>query len=545
MNKKISLGAAISLMFLFAALVFAITMSYSESRFNSTIRSLQEREKNFSKLSEISQIVYNDYYGTIDEMQLNVESAKGYLAGIGDPYATYYTAAEYRVIQQEANNQGSLVGVGIATEVSADGYIVVKEVYPDSPAAIDGIQVGDLIISVDDVTVSSDNNLERMDAILGIEGTSVSLMLRRGGVDQTKELVRREVEVPTVTAQLIPDTTTAYIRISNFTSNTYNQFNTAYQQMSEAGASAIIFDVRNNSGEDVTAAIRILDRLVGEGPMLGTQYKDSQTAPVIETSNANEISLPMAVLVNEETKSAAEIFALVLHDFQKASLVGVTTAGVGVRQETFPLSDGSAIKITVAEYFSAQTNTYFNTVGVVPNYEVVLGMDWMGLAIEDDAQLLKAIDSIHSTLRTNGLPVVELSQTALSTVLTESAPSISSGGAVLVEQTTSSSSEVSPESSTTSEQTSSEVSAPTEESSATESTTTESSSVSSVEVISSTATPAASSETSTSSSALTSTASSESGTASSTAVANPSPSTTPESSLAAASSEQGGFQIPD
>ncbi len=388
MNKKVSLGAAIAMMFLVAAITFSITYDAVTRQVNSRIVDLRERESAQAKYAEIDREVRANYYGTIDETQLLDSVARGYLAGIGDQYATYYDAKTYEKILRSQEN--TVADIGAVLRVGPDGYLVVEEVYPDSPAAAVGIKPGDQIIKIDDVDLTPENSAKMKDSVQGEQGTRITLTIRSDNVDRTEELTRRVVVVPSVTSRMLGDSMVGYLIITEFNANTSDQFKREVDKLINQGAQSLIFDLRDNKGGLLSAATRILDRLLPAGPIVSSMDREGNIN-VLATSDATEIDLPMVVLINSGTASSAEVFAQTLKDYGKARVVGTTSTGKGVMQTLIRLSDGSAIEITTATLVTPRGET-FNGVGVRPDYEVAMDTPWKGLGEELDSQLKKAME---------------------------------------------------------------------------------------------------------------------------------------------------------
>jgi carboxyl-terminal processing protease len=364
-----------------------MTVIYSLRSFNERVNNLKEREVMYEKFTEIDRVVRENYIGAIKETQLMDSVAQGYIAGAGDTYARYISAEEYAKLTTQGEEEN--VGIGAAVEVSPDGYLSVLEVYDDSPALTAGMQVGDLIVKIDDTDLTQENVEAQRSAIYGHQGTKIALLVRRGGEEFLLDMTRRVVVAPSVYARMITDTEIGYIQIKEFNSGTSDQFNRELDRVIAAGAKSLIFDLRDNKGGVMRQATRILDRLVPAGVIYTAQRKDGTVEE--ERSDGNAIDLPMAVLTNSGTASAAELFAQVLKDYNKARTVGTVTAGKGVMQDIIKLSDGSAIELTVA-YYNPPVSPNFNGIGVTPDCDVALDGDWTVLDEETDAQLKKAIE---------------------------------------------------------------------------------------------------------------------------------------------------------
>lgn len=396
MNKKISLGAAVAFALIVATAVFSLTMVFSQKLTNEALVSLQAREVEYDKFSAIEREVRLRYYGEIDEQKLQDSIAKGFLGGIGDVHAQYYTAEEFAKISAE--NINDTANLGMVVQPSADGYLEVVEVYNESPAEIANIKVGSLIYEINGQAVSSENAEQKMKELNGPEGSQISIRVRYEGEENGHDLFRRVVVVPTVYWEMIEDTTIAYVRIVDFQESTANQFSRALKEMQDKGASSIIFDVRSNENYEIENAYRILDRLVPAGPLVFAKYNNGK-AQEMQTSDSTEITWPMAVVVNSKTAGTGEVFAQVLKDYNKSSTVGTITAGMGVRLETVPMPDGSAIKLTVAKY-ETPSGVSFDGEGITPDFDVAIaGVEddqWQHISKEMDTQLAKAIEVVSS-----------------------------------------------------------------------------------------------------------------------------------------------------
>lgn len=396
MSKKISLGAAITFMIITAAVTFCIAMVFAMNNFNEKVHNVKERETMYAKIAEVDRIVRQNYSGTIDETQLNDALAHSYIEGIGDEYGSYLSAKEYQELQESL--AGKRVEVGASFEVEG-GSLRVTQVYDDSPAQNAGLQVGDMVVKIDDTDLTTDNIDQAAELIQGDAGTTVTLVVRRDNTDEELEMTRRNVEIPTVEARLIGEK--GYIRITTFNDVTPDQFGKALNEMLNNGATSLIFDVRDNGGGTIDAAAKVLDTLLPEGPIVSATYKDGTTEVLAESDGGYVYSTPMVVLVNEKTASAAELFAQALKDYGMARCVGTTTFGKGKIQQLFTLNDGSAINLTVGT-FNPPYSSCFDGVGVKPDYEVALqledGTTFDDLEEEEDTQLQRAIAVLDQML---------------------------------------------------------------------------------------------------------------------------------------------------
>ena len=401
MSKKIlSLGVALALMLVTAALTFSITMVYSQAEFNRRVHNIKEREAMYSKIAEVDNLIRQNYIGTIDEQQLQDSIAAAFIDGIGDTYGQYFTAETYA--KYLSSNEGVMIGIGITVKQAESGYIQIVSVSENSPALEAGLLPDDLIIQVDDLPVTRDNYSDAVNKVTGEEGTTVNLIIRRGAEDLPPiAITRKQIELKTVTYKMLSENV-GYIAITGFNSNTVGQFNTALDAVMSQGAEGLVFDVRNNPGGTVSSVAKIIDRLVPEGTIVSATYKNG-TTDILATSDAAEINLPMVVITNKETASAAELFTQALKDYGKAVSVGdKTTYGKGTMQTTRKLNDGSALNITVAWYNPPKSANY-DGVGVPADFEVALPAELASkiseLDISEDTQLKKALELTQTKIK--------------------------------------------------------------------------------------------------------------------------------------------------
>ena len=394
MNKKVSLGAAICFMAIAAAITFTITMSFAKNIFNSKIANVDERANVYEKLAEIDQIVRNNALEDIDEDALMNAIADGYMAGLNDDYAYYMDQDEYQNYQMD--NAGELIGIGITVSLDESGYILVNDVTPDSPAAVAGIQAGDLIVRIDDTDVLSVGYNEATAMVRGEEGTRVNITVRRNQEELTLEAVRTKITTTSVSYRMIGEN--GYIKITGFDATTPDDFKAAVSDLQSQGATGLIFDVRNNPGGLLDGVAKVLDFLLPEGDIVSVTDSKGNTEVLYE-SDENSVDMPMVVLVDGNTASTAELFSAALRDYNKAELVGVNTFGKGIMQTAYSLSDGSAINLTT-HYYNPPSGVNFHGVGLKPDYEVNLTPDQQlslsELSDEEDAQLQKAISVLDA-----------------------------------------------------------------------------------------------------------------------------------------------------
>lgn len=342
-----------------------------------------------SKLRELDRIVSEQYVGTVDEQAVADYAAVGYVAGLDDQWSSYIPAEEYEAYQLNSGGKGCGIGVTVITET---GDIHVSLVYDDSPAAAAGIEKGDYIVGAEGLTVAQDGADAVVDAIAGEAGTEVTVSVADTPDGAARELtMERAVVTQKMAWGEMLDDTVGYLRIENFHEGAAAQFQTALDGLLDAGAQALVIDVRHNGGGRVVEMSEMLDPLLPEGTIMTLRTKDG-TETVYE-SDAEVLDLPLAVLVDAQSISAAEFFAAALQEYDRATLVGTHTTGKGRAQQTIELSDGSAVNLSVEEYFTPQGESLAG-VGIAPDVEVALSdeqaVDFYFLDPQDDPQLQQA-----------------------------------------------------------------------------------------------------------------------------------------------------------
>lgn len=387
MNKKISLGLALSLIAIASAVTFILTSFFSLQSFNEKVVDVNEKSKKYSALQTLDGYVRENYLGDINEDLLNSGILKGYVDGLGDKYSRFLTADEYQ--SEISDNSGELVGLGLTLTEDESGYIRIAEILQDSPIIDSGLIVGDIITFVDGNDVLLTGFDESVEAMKGQEGTNITITVRRDGVDTDFVFTRQSIEITSVTGEML-NGYIGYIKINSFKKNTTEQFIETLERLTSNGAKAFVFDVRDNGGGLISALEECIDPLLPEGVVATAEYNDGRSETLVY-SDSSEINVPMVVLVNSQTASAGELFAASLKDFGKAELVGEQTYGKGVMQVTNEFDDGSAVVLTVAEYKTAFSECY-NGIGITPDYVVKNEDD------NTDAQFDKAVELVKTKI---------------------------------------------------------------------------------------------------------------------------------------------------
>lgn len=397
MSKKISLGVAATIAIIAMAVTFSLTMVVSMKMFNTTVSSVKNKERQYNKLSEIDRFVRAGEYFTIDEDTLNDRLAAGYMNGINDKYAVYYTAKEYS--EKQSVEKGTLTGIGVAVVNDASsGYARIIRLYDNSPAAEAGMQVGGFITAINDESTRNITSTARLTSkLLGEEGTTTTITyLTPDRQEQQLNLVHSNYKTPSIyTSQMVADTC-GYIRIDAFTSGTASEFKAAVDELLQQGANSLVFDLRDNTGENLNAALVAADYCVPSGEIAKQQDKDGNVT-VLRMSDETEINVPIVCLVNGSTAGSAELFANALRKMAGATLVGTKTAGKGVvLSDAQSFSDGSAAYITVGLLLDNEDQTW-NEEGLRPDIDAALSVDeqnaYYDYTLDTDPQISKAVSA--------------------------------------------------------------------------------------------------------------------------------------------------------
>jgi len=390
LNKKISLGITLGLMAITAAITFIITGNLSLEMFNSKIKSVSEKQEIYSKLSEIDTYIRAHCLDSIDETALIDGMISGYVEGLGDPYAEYITAEESA--RRAELQTGVSVSLGFDYKKSSGRYITITSVSPQSSAEEEGLMSGDIITAVNDIDVLAyeggyDEAIKQFDCTVG---TTVKLYVRRVGDDNRTNFIRYTVtaensEKITVTGRLIDSA--GYVRITDFTDKTESQLKAVLDELISSGALSLIFDVRGCSSTNISALEASLDHILGAGEIVKAYYADGTVETVVTCTEAEKITLPMAVLVTQTTSDCGELFAFALRDNAGAQCVGKTTAGHGYLRSSYKCSDGSVIIFSSA-VLQTSGSADFDGEGLHPQYDVSLPDNFDLNNVSEEAQLM-------------------------------------------------------------------------------------------------------------------------------------------------------------
>lgn len=382
MKKKILLTLSHILV---AALAAVVTLSFAVPKTGA------------SKLDQLESLILERFIGDSDRVAMEDAAAEAMVESLGDRWSYYISADEYEAYQEQVAN--AFVGVGITIQVTeeSEGLLVV-DVTRGGPAEEAGILVGDTLVAVEETRIAGMSTTEVRNLVRGEEGTWVNLTLSRDGREETFSVERRRIEVPVATYTML-DNHVGLVRIENFDQRCAQETIAAIEALLEQGAEGLIFDVRGNPGGYADEMVKILDYLLPEGELFRTV--DYAGREHVDSSDERCLELPIAVLVNGDSYSAAEFFAAALREYDWAVIVGQKTCGKGYFQNTLTLNDGSAVGLSVGKYFTPKGESLAD-VGVTPDLTVEVDEEtrmkiyYGTLPIEEDVQLEAALELLET-----------------------------------------------------------------------------------------------------------------------------------------------------
>lgn len=351
-----------------------------------------------NKMDEIYSYINVYYYDKFEKQQIYNSIYSGMLESLEDPYSVYYTAEEYKDLM--VNTSGVYYGIGAGLSQNVETMqVTISKVYRGTPAEEAGLKNGDVIVSVEEYEAASMEVSELVQHIRGEAGTKVHMVIYRESTGETLEfdVERRHVELPSIEGEMLEDGI-GYIQITEFQSKTDEQFAEMVQSLESQGMKGLIVDVRANPGGMLSTVVELLDTVLPEGLLVYIEDKYGNRDD--HMSDAACMNIPMVVLIDENSASASEIFAGALKDYEYATLVGKTTFGKGIVQNIIQLSNGDAIKLTTAKYFTPKGN-YIHGVGIAPDVEVDYEYTGPEDAVYDkqyDSQFIKAMEVMKSML---------------------------------------------------------------------------------------------------------------------------------------------------
>lgn len=340
------------------------------------------------KLNAIDSVLESFYFGDVDDETAKDNIYKAYLSSYGDKYTMYYTADEYKALKESTN--GKFYGIGAVCQLSGEGGVLLVDVYDNGAGYQAGLRSGDRVVNVDGRDITDMELSSAVALIKGDKGTSVTLEVIRGTERLTFSAVRDAVEAKTVSYTLL-DNNIGYLSISQFEEVTTKQFKAAVEDLQSQGMKGLVIDIRNNPGGLLDTVVGMLKYMLPDGLIVYTENKQGNRKEYKGQDN-DEFNLPLAVIVNGNSASASEIFAGAIQDYGKGTIIGTQTYGKGIVQTVKPLTDGSAIKFTIAKYFTPKGQDIHGK-GVTPDMVVEYDTD-----ADVDTQLDAAIKNVEAQI---------------------------------------------------------------------------------------------------------------------------------------------------
>lgn len=340
------------------------------------------------KLNAIDSVLESFYFGDVDDEIAKDNIYKAYLSSYGDKYTMYYTADEYKALKESTN--GKFYGIGAVCQLSGEGGVLLVDVYDNGAGYQAGLRSGDRVVNVDGRDITGMELSSAVALIKGDKGTSVTLEVIRGTERLTFSAVRDAVEAKTVSYTLL-DNNIGYLSISQFEEVTTKQFKAAVEDLQSQGMKGLVIDIRNNPGGLLDTVVGMLKYMLPDGLIVYTEDKQGNRKEYKGQDN-DEFNLPLAVIVNGNSASASEIFAGAIQDYGKGTIIGTQTYGKGIVQTVKPLTDGSAIKFTIAKYFTPKGQDIYGK-GVTPDMVVEYDTD-----ADVDTQLDAAIKNVEAQI---------------------------------------------------------------------------------------------------------------------------------------------------
>ena len=349
-----------------------------------------------SKLDRLEALIENRFIGEADSQALEDAAAAAMVKATGDRWSYYISAKDYDA--HRAQEENAYVGVGITIQPQEDesGFLIIM-VADGGPAKEAGIEVNDLLIGVEDQDIRGMTTDEVGALVKGEEGTKVSLTVMRKGEHMTLSVERRRIEQPVAEGEMLEDGI-GLVKINNFDARCAEETISAIEKLRTEGAKKLILDVRNNPGGFADELVKLLDYLLPEGDLFRSVSFDGKEQ--VDTSDENFLDMPMAVLVNGDSYSAAEFFAAALQEYEAAVVVGEPTVGKGYYQQTIPLGDGSAVALSTGKYFTPKGNSLADK-GIIPTVwvdvdeETASAIYYGTLSAGEDPQVQAAIKALE------------------------------------------------------------------------------------------------------------------------------------------------------
>lgn len=394
-KKRLSIASTLMLLMLAVVATFNITFFVASEYYSNRLGNFEEMETKYNRFKEVSDIVDKYYVGAASEEEMMDGALTGYIDGMGDEWSTYLNATDYKAVLEKRSRKYAGIGMNVSYDVTNKTFTVTS-VTENSPAEKMGIKSMDMLLEIDGKPTSGMSYDTVTDNVRGDVGTQVTLKLLRDGAQVEITLTREMIKTVGVKAQML-EGNVGLIRIEQFQKNVDDEFKQKLNELLSAGATSMIFDVRFNPGGFIDVLVPMLDELLPEGTIISITDKNGKSTDY--KSDASCVIMPMAVLTNEYSISAAEFFAASLQEYGTAKVVGDKTHGKGYAQTMIPLSDGAAVNISTSRYYTPKGVSLAGT-GIVPEVEIALSPEklkqFYSLTPEQDDQLQAAIEILKS-----------------------------------------------------------------------------------------------------------------------------------------------------
>ncbi|AEG61822.1 S41 family peptidase [Desulforamulus ruminis] len=344
--------------------------------------------KGLGNLVKVVTLVKSQYLYEVTPDKLVEGAIKGLVNSLDDPYSVYLDSKTYAKLQEQI--RGSFGGIGILVGVQ-DHYLTVVKPFANTPAAREGIKAGDIITAIGDQKTKDMDTETAVNLMRGPVGSEVTLTILREGETKPFTLTREEISVPTVEGHMLPkENHIGYIVISQFTENTGDELVRTLGELRREGLKGLVLDLRDNPGGELGSAIKVADQFLDQGPIVHIDYRVGRDQTF--DAEPDQLNLPLSVLVNKGSASAAEILAGAIKDAGVGTLVGTQTFGKGIVQTVFPIDNGAGLKLTTARYLTPKKHDIHKK-GIAP--DLVLDQE---PAAEEDKQLEKAVQLVREKI---------------------------------------------------------------------------------------------------------------------------------------------------
>ena len=351
--------------------------------------------KTEDKISELQNLIEKHYMGDVKEKNLEDGVYKGYINGLNDPYSVYYNKKETKELYESTGGEYSGIGA-VMSQNTETGVITLVQIYKDSPAEKAGLKANDILYKVEGKEVTGKDLSKVVSKVKGEKGTTVELTVLRGedAKEVTVTATRDTVQAQTIEYKMMDDKI-GYIRVSEFDTVTYDQYKEALDDLEKQGMTGLVVDLRNNPGGSLSTVCDMLDLMLPKGLIVYTEDKNGKKTKM-KSDEEHQFTKPLAVLVNGNSASASEIYSGAIKDYGIGKIVGTQTYGKGVVQQIFDLDDGTAVKLTIAEYFTPKGRS-INGKGITPDVKVEYENNEENP--DADNQLDKAVEEVKAQMK--------------------------------------------------------------------------------------------------------------------------------------------------